>query len=86
MDHANFAPVRRVSQVPLLFFPYALSPVTPGSLSAAFKCRFTDSMTAGGHLSSRCPGYQSKVSPVYIPVPAPLIGAPPQAADGLDNS
>ena len=43
MDHANFAPVRRISQVPRLLFPYALSPATPGSLSVAFKCRFTDS-------------------------------------------
>ena len=43
MDHANFAPVRRISQVTRLLFPYALSPVTPGSLSAAYKCRFTDS-------------------------------------------
>jgi hypothetical protein len=41
MDHANFAPVRRISQVTRLLFPYALSPVTPGSLSAAYKCRFT---------------------------------------------
>jgi hypothetical protein len=42
MDHANFAPVRRISQVTRLLFPYALSPVTPGSPSAAFKCRFAD--------------------------------------------
>ena len=32
-----------VGQVPRLFFPCALSPATPGSLSVAFKCRFTDS-------------------------------------------
>jgi len=43
MVHANFAPLRRASQVPRLSFPYALSPVTPGGLSVAFKCRFTDS-------------------------------------------
>ena len=42
MDHANFAPVRRISQVTRLLFPYALSPVTPRSPSAAFKCRFAD--------------------------------------------
>jgi len=35
MVHANFAPVRRVSQVPRLLFPYALSPATPGADYAA---------------------------------------------------
>lgn len=42
MDHANFAPIRRISQVPRLFFPRALSPATPGGPPAALKCRFTD--------------------------------------------
>ena len=43
MDHANFALIHRISQVTRLLFPYALSPVIPGSPSAAYKCRFTDS-------------------------------------------
>ena len=44
-------------------------------------------ITAGlCHLVLKGVGYQSKVTPVNTPVPAPLIGVPPQAAEGLDNS
>ena len=44
-------------------------------------------ITAGVcHVVLQRVGYHSKVSPEKIPVPAPLIGVPPQAAEGLDNS
>ena len=75
----------------LSYVKVAAGPLNPwwigGSLRTGLLPLAALGLTAGlCHVVLQRVGYQSKVNPQYNPVPAPLMGVPPQAAEGLDNS